>query len=91
MKKQQVIELLLEAGCTSKDLKIEANEVSLVLPEGLGWVEITETEITVWDDMECFFSESFSFECLSQEEILEKFEIAYSNLEKTPKDWWETE
>jgi len=61
----------------------------LILQDGLGWVDIDENETCVWDDMECFFSESFVHTNLNPEEVEGAFHTAVSNLSEVPKDWWE--
>lgn len=89
MTKDEVYQLLKDDPSVFSSFENSGGGYRLTLHDGLGWVDIDENETCVWDDMECFFSESFVHTNLNPEEVEGAFHTAVSNLSEVPKDWEE--
>ena len=87
MTKQEVYQLLKDDPSVFRGRENSDGTYRLTLHDGLGWVDIDETETIVWDDLECQFSEGFDHTNLTPEQVKESFDIATSNLCDEPKDW----
>ncbi len=80
MTQQEVYNLLKDNSMSFSSMKLNDGGYRLVLQDGIGWVDILDTETIVWDDLEVFFNESFDHSKLNESEFLEVYETSLNNL-----------
>lgn len=81
MTQQEAYNLLKEDPSVFSIIELPKEGHRLVLQDGIGWVDILETETIVWDDMEVFFNETIDHTSMDDVEVfMEAYNVALSNL-----------
>jgi hypothetical protein len=80
MTQKEVYTLLTDHWSVYSIIEITGGGYRLVLQDGIGWVDILDTETIVWDDLEVFFSESFDHSKMNESEFLEAYDTSLNNL-----------
>jgi hypothetical protein len=80
MTQQEAYNLLKEDSSVFSIIELPGEGHRLVLQDGIGWVDLFETETILWDDIEVFFNETIDHTSMDEEQFMDAYNKALSNL-----------